>query len=66
MKTIVVLAAYALLSVMVLSSFAPAPAYAAAPGAMSGKSDFATRGYRQAAREKKVKAGAKTVAPKQR
>jgi hypothetical protein len=39
------------------------PAYAAAGGAMSGKGDFATRGYNQAAKEKKVK-GAKTVKPK--
>jgi hypothetical protein len=65
MKTITVLAVSAFLSVTVLSSFAPVPAYAAAPGAMSGKSDFATRGYRQAAKEKKAnKGGTKAVLPK--
>ena len=63
MKTITVLAVSAFLSVTVLSSFTPV--YAAAPGAMSGKSDFATRGYRQAAKEKKAKGGAKAVVPKQ-
>jgi hypothetical protein len=63
MKTITVLALSAFLSVTILSSFAPA--YAAAPGAMSGKGDYATRGYRQLAKQKKTKAGAKTVMPKQ-
>ena len=63
-KTITVLAVSAFLNVTVLSSFAPVPAYAAAPGAMSGKSDYATRGYRQLAKQKKAK-GAKTVTPKQ-
>jgi hypothetical protein len=62
MKTISVLALSAFLSVTVVSSFAPV--YAAAPGAMSGKSDFATKGYKQAAKQKKAK-GAKTVTPKQ-
>jgi hypothetical protein len=65
MKTITVLAVSAFLSVAVLSSFAPAPAYAAAPGAMSGKGDYATRGYRQLAKQKKAKGGAKAVVPKQ-
>ena len=64
MKTITVLAVSAFLSVTSLSSFTPAPAYAAAPGAMSGKSDFATRGYRQAAKEKKVRGSTKAVLPK--
>jgi hypothetical protein len=62
MKTITVLAVSAFLSVTVLSSFSSV-AYAAAAGAMSGKGDYATRGYNQAAKQKKVK-GAKT-APKQ-
>jgi hypothetical protein len=60
MKTITVLAVSAFLGVTVLSSFSPA--YAAAPGAMSGKGDYATRGYNQAAKQKKAK-GAK-MAPK--
>jgi hypothetical protein len=64
MKTIAVLAVSAFLSVTVLFSFSPV-AYAAAAGAMSGKGDFATRGYRQAAKEKKAKGGAKAVVPKQ-
>ena len=62
MKTITVLAVSAFLSVTTLASFSPA--YAAAPGAMSGKGDYATRGYNQAAKQKKAK-GAKTVLPKQ-
>jgi hypothetical protein len=62
MKTITVLAVSAFVSVTTLSSFSPA--YAAAPGAMSGKSDYATRGYNQAAKQKKTK-GAKTATPKQ-
>jgi hypothetical protein len=61
MKTITSLAVSAFLSVTILSSFSPA--YAAAPGAMSGKGDYATRGYNQAAKQKKAK-GAK-MAPKQ-
>ncbi len=61
MKTITVLAISAFLSVTMVSSFAPA--HAAAPGAMSGKSDYGTRGYRQAAKQKAK--GAKTVMPKQ-
>jgi hypothetical protein len=63
MKTITVLALSAFLSVTVLSSFSSV-AYAAAAGAMSGKGDFATRGYRQAAKEKKAK-GATTVPKRQ-
>jgi hypothetical protein len=66
MKIITVLAVSAFLSVTVLSSFAPAPAYAAAPGAMSGKGDYATRGYWQAAKEKKTRGSSKAVVPKQR
>ncbi|MEA2896905.1 MAG: hypothetical protein QOJ84_2520 [Bradyrhizobium sp.] len=62
MKTIAVIAASTFLSVTVLSSFSPV-AYAAAPGAMSGKSDYATRGYRQAAKQKAAKSGAKMRAP---
>jgi hypothetical protein len=62
MKTIVMLTLSAFLSVTVVSSFSPV--YAAAPGAMSGKSDWATRGYKQAAKQKKAK-GAKVVQPKQ-
>jgi hypothetical protein len=62
MKTIAVIAACAFLGVTTLSSVSPA--CAAAPGAMSGKSDWATRGYNQAAKQKKAK-GAKTVTPKQ-
>ena len=62
MKTIAVLATSAFLSVTVVSSFSPV--YAAAQGAMSGKSDWATKGYKQAAKPKKAQ-GAKTVTPKQ-
>lgn len=62
MKTIALIAASAFLAVTILSSFSPA-AYAAAPGAMSGKSDYASRGYKQAAKQKKAN-GAKTVTPK--
>jgi hypothetical protein len=63
MKTITVLAVSAFLSVTVLSSFSSV-AYAAAPGAMSGKSDWASRGYNQPAKAKKAK-GTKAVTPKQ-
>ena len=65
MKTITVLALSVFLVVTTLSAFSPAPAYAAAPGAMSGKGDYATRGYRQLAKQKKAKGGAKMVVPKQ-
>ncbi|WMT78817.1 hypothetical protein [Bradyrhizobium sp. Ash2021] len=61
MRAITILALTAFLSLTIAASFTPA--YAAAGGAMSGKGDFATRGYNQAAKEKKVK-GAKTVKPK--
>ena len=61
MKSIAVIAASAFFAVTLLSSFSPA--YAAAPGAMSGKSDYASRGYNQAPKQKKAK-GAKTVTPK--
>jgi hypothetical protein len=37
--------------------------YAASAGAMSGKGDYATRGYNKGAQEKKMK-GAKTGKPK--
>jgi hypothetical protein len=63
MKTIAVLAASAFLSVTVLSSFSAA--YAAAPGAMSGKSDWATRGYNQAAKQKTTAKPSKVAKPKQ-
>ena len=63
MKAITVLAVSTFLGMTVLCSFSPV-AYAAAPGAMSGKSDWASRGYRQAAKQKKAK-GATAVAPKQ-
>jgi hypothetical protein len=62
MKTIIVLAVSAFLSVTILSSYSVT--YAAAPGAMSGKGDYASRGYNQAAKQKKTK-GANTTAPKQ-
>jgi hypothetical protein len=62
MKTIIVLALSAFLSVTVVSSFSPV--YAAALGAMSGKSDWATRGYKQAAKQKKAK-GAKMMKKQQ-
>ncbi|HEV7603006.1 MAG TPA: hypothetical protein VGO49_22450 [Bradyrhizobium sp.] len=62
MKTITGFAVSAFLGATILSSFSPV--YAAAPGAMSGKGDYATRGYNQAAKQKKAK-GAKTVTPKQ-
>jgi hypothetical protein len=62
MKTIIVLALSAFLSVTVVSSFSPV--YAAAPGAMSGKSDWATRGYKQAAKQKKPN-GAKMMKKQQ-
>jgi|GraSoi2013_100cm_1033763.scaffolds.fasta_scaffold148151_1 hypothetical protein len=61
MKTIAVLALSAFLSVTIVSSFSPA--YAAARGAMSGKGDFATKGYNQPAKEKKAKS-TKMVKPK--
>jgi hypothetical protein len=61
MKTIAVLAASAFLSVTVLSSFSVA--YAAAPGAMSGKGDYATKGYKQATKQKKAQ-GTKMPKPK--
>jgi hypothetical protein len=63
MKTIIVLALSAFLSVTVVSSFSPA--YAAAPGAMSGKGDWATRGYNQAAKQKMMMNRKKMVKPKQ-
>ena len=61
MKTIAVLAVSAFLCVTLASSFSPA--YAAARGAMSGKGDWATSGYKKAAKETGTK-GAKTVKPK--
>jgi hypothetical protein len=61
MKTIAVLAVSAFLSMTIASSFSPV--YAAAPGAMSGKGDWATRGYNKAAKAKGMK-GAKTAKPK--
>jgi hypothetical protein len=61
MKTISVLALSAFLSVTVVSAFAPV--YAAAPGAMSGKSDWATKGYKQATKQKKAQ-GTKMPKPK--
>jgi hypothetical protein len=62
MKVIVVLALSAFLSLG--SSFTSA--YAAAPGAMSGKGDYATRGYNQGAKWKpeQMKKGPKTAKPK--
>jgi hypothetical protein len=63
MKTIAVLVASAFLSVTVLSSFSAA--YAAAPGAMSGKGDWATRGYNRAAKQKMMAKPAKVAKPKQ-
>ena len=61
MKTTVVLAVSAFLCVTILSSYV---AYAAAPGAMSGKGDWATRGYNQAAKQKKAKGANMTAPPK--
>jgi hypothetical protein len=61
MKTITVLAISAFLSVTIVSSFSPA--YAAARGAMSGKGDWATQGYNQAAKEKQVKGAKKMTKP---
>lgn len=63
MKTIFTLVLAGFVSVTVLSSFSSV-AYAAAPGAMSGKGDYATRGYYQAAKQKKMKAT--KPSPKQR
>jgi hypothetical protein len=62
MKTIAVLAASAFLILTVLSSFSAA--YAAAPGAMSGKGDWATRGYNQAAKQKMTAKRTKMPKPK--
>jgi hypothetical protein len=64
MKAITVFALSAFFSLTIASSFTPA--YAAARGAMSGKGDWATRGYNQAAKEKQeqMKKGPKTVKPK--
>jgi hypothetical protein len=63
MKVIIALALSAFLSLAINLSFTPA--YAAARGAMSGKGDFATRGYNQAAKEKQgqMKKGPKTAKP---
>jgi hypothetical protein len=61
MKTIIVLTLSAFLSMAIASSFSPA--YAAAFGAMSGKADFATKGYKQPPKDKNMK-GAKTAKPK--
>ena len=47
MRVITVLALTAFLSSTIGASFTPA--YAAARGAMSGKGDYATRGYNQGA-----------------
>ena len=52
MKPIIVVAIVAFLGAVLASSFVPA--YAAAPGAMSGKRDWATRGYNQAAKQKQM------------
>jgi basic membrane lipoprotein Med (substrate-binding protein (PBP1-ABC) superfamily) len=64
MRAISILALTAFLGLTIAASFTSA--YAAAPGAMSGKGDFATRGYNQAAKEKQgqIKKGPKTVKPK--
>ncbi|WP_407179023.1 hypothetical protein [Bradyrhizobium sp. STM 3562] len=53
MKLVVLLAIAALLGLTLAST--TVPSYAAAPGAMSGKGDWATRGYNQAAKEKQMK-----------
>jgi hypothetical protein len=64
MKVIIALALSAFLSLAISSSFTSA--YAAAPGAMSGKSDWATRGYNQGAKwkQEQMKKGPKTAKPK--
>ena len=55
MKPITLLAIAALLGLTLATP--SAPSYAAAPGAMSGKGDWASRGYYQAAKQKQMKAG---------
>ena len=70
MRVLTVLALTAFLSSTIAASFTPA--YAAAPGAMSGKGDWATRGYNQGAQYNQYRQGAqvkkmngpKTVKPK--
>ena len=64
MKVIIALALSAFLSLAISSSFTSA--YAAAPRAMSGKSDWATRGYNQGAKwkQEQMKKGPKTAKPK--
>jgi hypothetical protein len=53
MKSILFLAAAVLVYSTIATTFTPV--YAAAPGAMSGKGDWATRGYNQAAKQKQMK-----------
>ncbi|WP_454628441.1 hypothetical protein [Bradyrhizobium cenepequi] len=53
MKSIIVLAVIVVASSTIASSLTPA--YAAAFGAMSGKADYATKGYKQGPKEKTIK-----------
>lgn len=54
MKIAITLLVSAFLTAVVASAFS-VTAYAAARGAMSGKSDYATSGYKKLAKEKKMK-----------
>jgi hypothetical protein len=54
MKTIAIAVFFTLL-LCLTTSMPSAPVYAASSGAMSGKYNYGSKGYRQAAREKNVK-----------
>jgi hypothetical protein len=60
-KTIVAIILSVFLSATLASSFTPA--FAAARGAMSGKGDYATKGYNQAAAKEKPKGAKMTKKP---
>jgi len=49
--------------VFLLTSISFAPVQAAAPGTMSGKSSYGSKGYNQASKEKKMKGTKPTKSP---
>lgn len=53
MKAITITTLFAFISLLTSVSFAPVQA--AAPGTMSGKGGYASKGYNQAAKEKQMK-----------
>jgi hypothetical protein len=55
MRTVIITSLFAFACLTISASFEAARA--AAPGAMSGKSDYGSKGYDQAAKEKKAKTG---------